>query len=218
MRLWWGTLGLMLCAPIHAAGVEPYDGSGPHTVYVVSHGWHTGFVLPSATLTSRVPELASRFDETPAIETGWGDQGFYQAEKITLMLALKAMFWPTPSVMHTVAVPRPAPEYFGHSDVRTLCLTDAQLGALGDFIASGFAHDEQGAVTEQQVGLYGDSQFYSGKGSYSLFKTCNNWTAKGLKAAGLPLLPIPHAGAGSVMASLKAAGAGARDAVCPAPQ
>ncbi|MGH9649716.1 MAG: DUF2459 domain-containing protein, partial [Terriglobales bacterium] len=36
-------------------------------------------------------------------------------------------------------------------------------------------------------GLYGDSRFYPARESFSLFRTCNVWTARGLRVAGLPI-------------------------------
>jgi hypothetical protein len=35
--------------------------------------------------------------------------------------------------------------------------------------------------------LYGDSRFYPGRESFSLLRTCNVWTAQGLRDAGLPV-------------------------------
>jgi hypothetical protein len=61
-------------------------------IYVVSHGWHTGFVVPASTIESRLPQLRDRFANAPYIEFGWGDKGFYQAKEITSGLTLQAIF------------------------------------------------------------------------------------------------------------------------------
>jgi len=36
-------------------------------------------------------------------------------------------------------------------------------------------------------GLYGDSRFYPARETFNLFRTCNVWTARGLRGAGLPV-------------------------------
>ena len=89
---------------------------GQNQVYVVSHGWHTGFVIPAPEIQGVIPELEQRFGDTPYIEFGWGDKGFYQAKETTLGLTLRAIFWPTESVVHSVAVPQKVEEYFLNSE------------------------------------------------------------------------------------------------------
>jgi hypothetical protein len=36
-------------------------------------------------------------------------------------------------------------------------------------------------------GLYGDSRFYPARETFHLFNTCNVWTARALRSAGLPV-------------------------------
>ena len=61
-------------------------------------------------------EIKSRFGETPYLEFGWGDKGFYQANEITSGITFKAVFWPTESVVHVVAVPKEPRIYFKNSE------------------------------------------------------------------------------------------------------
>ena len=51
------------------------------------------------------------------------------------------------------------------------------------------AYDRAGApvVAPLGPGLYGDSRFYPGWESFNLLRTCNVWTARGLRGAGLPI-------------------------------
>ena len=167
--------------PHIVSSAEEFEGSGQNEVYVVSHGWHTGFVIPAPEIQGVIPELEQRFRNTPYIEFGWGDKGFYQAKETTLELTLRAIFWPTESVVHSVAVPQKVEEYFSNSEVAKLCLSDGELSALIGFISRSFFRDKSGNLLELQKGIYGDSQFYSGVGDFYLMNTCNRWTAKGLK-------------------------------------
>ena len=178
---------------------EEFGGSGRNKVYVVSHGWHTGFVIPAPEIQKVMPELKQRFRNTPYIEFGWGDKGFYQAKETTSGLTLRAIFWPTESVVHSVAVPQKVEEYFSNSEVAKLCLNDGELSALIGFISSSFYRDKSGNLLELQKGIYGDSKFYSGVGDFYLMNTCNRWTAKGLKSIGMDISPTLKLTAGSVM-------------------
>ena len=185
--------------PYIVSSAEEFEGSGQNEVYVVSHGWHTGFVIPAPEIHGVIPELEQRFGNTPYIEFGWGDKGFYQAKETTLGLTLRAIFWPTESVVHSVAVPQKVEEYFSNSEVAKLCLNDGELSALIGFISSSFYRDKSGNLLELQKGIYGDSKFYSGVGDFYLMNTCNRWTAKGLKSIGMDISPTLKLTAGSVM-------------------
>ena len=185
--------------PHIVSSAEEFEGSGQNEVYVVSHGWHTGFVIPAPEIQGVIPELEQRFGNTPYIEFGWGDKGFYQAKETTLGLTLRAIFWPTESVVHSVAVPQKVEEYFSNSEVAKLCLNDGELSALIGFISSSFYRDRSGNLLELQKGIYGDSKFYSGVGDFYLMNTCNRWTAKGLKSIGMDISPRLKLTAGSVM-------------------
>ena len=176
-------------------------------LYVVSHGWHTGFVVPGDRIQLHIPELKKRFGNTPNIEFGWGDKDFYQAEEITTGLTLRSIFWPTDSVIHAVAVPENVNQYFSNSEVKTLCLSKGDYFSLLNFIASSFYKNQKGEVLETQGGIYGNSQFYKGVGDFSLLNTCNKWTAKGLKSAGMDISPAFKLTAGSIMTYLGKTGA-----------
>ena len=91
--------------PYIVSYAEKFEGSGQNEVYVVSHGWHTGFVIPAHEIQRVIPELEQQFGDTPYIEFGWRDNGFYQAKETTSGLILRAIFWPTELVLYSVAVP-----------------------------------------------------------------------------------------------------------------
>lgn len=173
-----------------------------HGVYIVSHGWHTGIVVPAESVQEDLTFLTGRFGNVPYYEIGWGDKGFYQAQEITVGLAVKAIFLPTESVMHIVAVPDSPPDYFSASEIIKLILTDEQLKSLNRFIGNSFYRNQKDEVVPLSKGLYGDSQFYRGEGDYYLFNTCNKWTAKGLRSAGFDLSTTFKLSAGSVMGYL----------------
>lgn len=156
-------------------------------VFVVNHGWHTGFVVSSESAYKQIPGLQSRFGDTDYIEFGWGDKGFYKANKITADLVVRAIFWPTESVVHTVSVPVKPSEFFPNSEIIKLCLSENAYAGLVRFIKNSFKQNNDKTLVSLSKGIYGNSQFFKGEGDYYLFNTCNKWTAKGLASAGLDI-------------------------------
>ncbi|MFD1691703.1 DUF2459 domain-containing protein [Azotobacter chroococcum] len=148
--------------PAVVPSLEGSAGKGDNEIYIVSHGWHTGFVLPADDVQRRLPELEKRFGNTAYIEFGWGDEGFYQAEEVTSRLMLKAILWPSESVMHVVAVPVAADEYFSGHEMAKLCLTDGELRSLVDFIEGSFYKDERGKYAGWEMASMGIASFTRG--------------------------------------------------------
>ena len=186
---------------VKATNNEP--ASGNKKVYVLNHGWHTSLVLPSADVAADLPELKKRFGKVPYIEFGWGDSGFYQAQKVTTGITLQALFWPSTAVIHAVAVPNSPDDYFPDSEVLAVCLTNQNYASLKNFVVNSFYRDEFGHLLQLKKGIYGDSQFYEGVGNYYFLNTCNKWTAKGLKSAGMNFSTTFKLTARSVMSYIK---------------
>ncbi len=186
-------------------------------IIVVDHGWHTGFVFPADDVIRKIPVLKDRFSDAPYLEFGWGDQGFYQATEKNTGLTMKAIFWPTDTVVHVVAIPLLPSEFYFNAEVFEGCISNQGYAALIDYVVNSFAVNDYGDIIEIKSGIYGNSQFYKGVGKYYLTNTCNKWTAKGLKSAGMDIFPAFKLTSGSIMNYLrkmdprKARGAGVRE-------
>jgi uncharacterized protein (TIGR02117 family) len=186
--------------------VEPENNTAsiyPIRLFVVSHGWHTGIVVPARELNSVVPELESRFGVVPYYEIGWGDKMFYQAREGTTDLALQAIFRSEGAVLHVVAVPTDPRVFFSGSGVTGTCISVAGLKSLKAFLAGSFSRDAAGRLIPLSQGIYRGSQFYLGEGRYHLLNTSNKWTAKALRSAGMDILPAFKLTAGSIMRYLQ---------------
>lgn len=169
-----------------------------HIVYVTGHGWHTGLVLRTDDVPASVLPEVLDFQGAEFVEFGWGDEGFYRAKKITPGLVAKAALIPTPSVLHLAGFNGRVDEFFTASDLIALSLDDAQFEQLCEFLSASF--DRTGETPDNLgQGLYGRSRFYRANGSYYFPKTCNVWTARALKAAGLPTRPAASLTAESVL-------------------
>jgi len=168
-------------------------------IFIVSHGWHTGFVVPLKAVKEKIPELENRFRRTQLLEIGWGEKDFYQSNDFSLTSAASAILWPTDSVMHVVSIPKKVEKFFPNSKVVKICLREKQFSSLILFISNGFFRDKNGNIEELQKGLYGNSQFYKGVDDFHLMNTCNIWVAKGLQSAGLEISTTYKLTASSVM-------------------
>lgn len=162
----------------------PAPGEPVTVVYLVNHGMHAGLVMP------RTDAVAGRdFADAAWLEVGWGDRAYYQAPAPTTADLLRAALWPTPSTLHVVGFSGPVDAYFPRGEILRFDLSVAEGTALAAFIHAAFARDAQGQPQPLGPGLYGTSRFYAARQRYHLFENCNEWAARALRTAGLPLWP-----------------------------
>jgi uncharacterized protein (TIGR02117 family) len=206
---------MVVCGATGAASAaDPQVPVSQHIpVHVVSNGWHAGLLLPAASLNAWVPSLAERFPQAQAYEVGWGDEGFYQAREVSVGLAFQALFASRGSLLHVVGVTRPAKVFAPGQDVVTWCVSADQLQSMAQRIAQAFELGADGKPVPKGRGLYGDSQFYQARGTYSWRHTCNRWSAEVLQAGGLPIASPWSLTADSVLSAVRQAG---RQASCAA--
>jgi len=181
----------------------PGESEPRKTIYLVSHGWHAGIVLRRADIPDSIwPELGD-FPDAQYLEVGWGDMDFYQTPDPHMGLILKAALLPTASVLQIVGFNRSVPAYFPYSEIIRIELSSASFEHLSSTIAASFATDEAGNTTSLGPGLYGNSRFYLSRETYHLFNTCNVWTARALRAAGLPITPATATKVESLMSQAR---------------
>jgi uncharacterized protein (TIGR02117 family) len=193
-------------------GLYPPAADAPRkTIFVVSHGWHTGLVLPKADLREAKWPMLQDFPHAEYLEFGWGDAGYYPAEHGTLWLAIKAVCWPTPSVIHVAGIEKDVTNSFPESDVVQIDLSEAGLERLSEFIQREFQLSIAGKPIPAGKGLYGDSRFYQGRSKFYFPKMCNQWTACALRAAGCPIRPLTSVSSGKVISKTKKIGRSIQD-------
>ncbi|KQT71348.1 hypothetical protein ASG51_10405 [Methylobacterium sp. Leaf465] len=169
-------------------------------IALVSHGWHSGLVLPRAALTGAgsgpaLASIATQFRAYPQIEFGWGEARFYRATptlaQFDLGLALAALFTPggRAGVVQVVGLERPVRDSFPYSDLVPLRVSKPGLARLLARLEGSFRLVD-GQPAAGGPGLYGPSLFYDGAGRFSYANVCNHWAARLLHAAGLPITPV----------------------------
>jgi uncharacterized protein (TIGR02117 family) len=207
MRIALLLLSLILfgCTSAPAPSALQRTGGEWRTLYVVNHGLHTGLVIARTDLLEVLPGLAETFGEGDFIELGWGDEDYYRAAQPTLGLALQALFWPTASALHVLAIGGDPRQVFAGSELIEVRVAEDGYRQLLGFVAARFARSSAGALTELGPGQYDRSRFYRAEGRYSMLYTCNTWVAEALATGGCPLAFASAATAGQVMARLRQA-------------
>ena len=218
---WWSAvrrlgLGLAITASLFVVAVIatarwgdrsvwPAAPGAPVTeVFVVSHGYHAGIIVPRKALAeqgnrrglSALAYVATRFADYDRLEIGWGDEGFYRevptAQSLTVALAVRALLRPgNPSVLHVVGVKDDPRAMFPLSDLVRIDLGAAGFERLAEKLDATFARGPDGLRPEEVgPGLYGASLFFRANGAFHLFSVCNHWIARLLDAAGVPTAPV----------------------------
>jgi uncharacterized protein (TIGR02117 family) len=199
-------VGLMVFSTAAAGCAKSIEGLYPPApaelvkpIFVINHGWHTGIAVWRAHIPEGVwPEQADLAD-SEYLEVGWGNREFYMAPEGTLGLALKAVLWPSPGVLHVVGFDGPVQQFFPQREIVEILISDRGFQRLAAFIGDAYAKDGSGRTMALRRGQYANSHFYAAREKYFLLKTCNTWTASALRSAGLPITSLYAVGAGNVM-------------------
>ncbi len=114
---------------------------------------------------------------------GWGERDFYMLTPsmadLKLSKALKALFLSNASVIDVKGY-QSIPNYF---EVKCIKVNQKDYLRLMEFIQATFQVDAKGRKIRLGDGHTANAGFYAANGSYSILKTCNSWTAEGLRRA-----------------------------------
>ena len=205
IRIWilFLAVSCSTCAAPIRETLAPSESEPRKTIYLVNHGWHAGIVLRRADIPDNIWPKLGNFPDMEYLEVGWGDMDYYQIPDSHLGFILKAALLPTASVLHIVGFNGHVPAYFPFSEIIRIELSSAGFELLSRTIASSFALDKAGNTTSPSPGLYGNSRFYLSRETYHLFNTCNVWTARALRTAGLPITPATATSVGNLMSQAR---------------
>lgn len=185
------TLLLYLFAGL-VGGAIPAGGQAPPErgirIYVEDNGIHTGIVLPKHAEGVGFDDLVAprdiadpRYAEHGWLSIGWGDRAFYIGTPtwgdVRPATIAAAAIGSDAVVLHVGHLPEPV----GEPGVYPVMLTPDQYRRLVAAIRASFA---DGAPV-QGYGPY--DAFYVAHGRYSAVETCNAWTGRMLRAAGVPM-------------------------------
>jgi uncharacterized protein (TIGR02117 family) len=189
-------------APLREA-YPPARGEPLTSISVVSHGWHTGIAVRPADIPEGVWSEHRQLGAAEQLEVAWGDRDFYMAPRGTLRLALRAAFWSSASVLHIAAFDRRVDQVFRGQEIVHVGLSHQGLRRLARFFHDAYARDLAGEIIPLGEGQYASSRFYAAREKYFLLRTCNTWTARALREAGLPIEPLQVVTAAGLMDEIR---------------
>ncbi len=186
---------LYLAAAGLGAGIVTNSGRVPPAegvrIYVADNGVHTDLILPAADFLdfARPEHLADpRYGAEPYLAFGWGNRDFYLHTAtwgdVNPWRVAKALAGAGSTVLHVAHVPEPR----AGGPVRALLLRPEEYRRLVAYVRGTAA---AGPVVR---GYGARDAFYSARGGYSGLRTCNEWTGRGLREAGVPMgvwTPLP---------------------------
>lgn len=158
-------------------------------IYVEDNGIHTGIVLPKHAAGMGFDDLVRggdladpRYAGHGWLSIGWGDRAFYLGTPrwadVRPATIAAAAIGSDAVVLHVGHLPEPV----GEPGVYPVMLTPDQYRRLVTAIRASFA-----ARTDPVHGYGPSDAFYVARGRYSAVETCNAWTGRMLRAAGVPM-------------------------------
>ena len=179
---------LVACAAPPPNPALPQDGTPRVAIYLVTHDKHSGIAVRRAEIPAGLWPETRDFPRADYLEVGWGDRDYYYGRNQGSGDALRAAFgFNNPSVLHVVGVRGTLMQNFPASEIIELMLSREGFEHLVRYIHDAYDRAGAPAVAPLGAGLYGDSRFYPARESFNLLRTCNVWTARGLRGAGLPV-------------------------------
>lgn len=171
---------------------DPAPGAPEVEAYVTSNGVHTDLVLPlqAGEVDWRpvfAPAHARRArEDADFVAIGWGDREFYLNTptwaELTPGRALGALLGRNPAALQVRWLRR---EELPPQHTWRLPLSAAQYRRLARHVHAALPGGQARPIAGAHPGMHG--AFYAAAGRYHLLYTCNNWSAEGLRAAGLPV-------------------------------
>ena len=157
--------------------------------WVLSNGVHTDFVFPIRSTATDWQQLFPLVDfkavppDAEFITIGWGDREFYLNTPtwadLTASRAVGALLGGNRALIHVSYLQR---GQLGNGAYK-LPLSQAQYAQLVDYVRATLPSGQAIPITSAH---YGDNDaFYEAEGGYNLFETCNTWTGRGLRHAGV---------------------------------
>jgi uncharacterized protein (TIGR02117 family) len=171
-------------------------------IHVFREGFHTHLVVPASLLLEYIPALKQQLQNCPWARIGWGDFQYYGAPQQTLLSAARALLLPSTAVIAVLGVNSIHDQVSSTNRVYSIKSNQRIEDALAQFIAGYFRQGSQGQLTQVRKKPSGEV-FFKARGIYMFINTCNNWTSRGLRIAGLRCQPLLNFFPGQVEKSVR---------------
>jgi uncharacterized protein (TIGR02117 family) len=188
--------GVVLLSALAASGCasvrSPVFDAPPESlrsIYVVRRGWHTGVALPTADWPNQDWSVLAQFAEADYLEFGWGDRRFYQSEPNTFWETVRAVLWPTPSVVHVIGLENPVVDNAHALDIVEVRVPIDRLTVLATAIEQEFTSRAPTQTGTLLVSTPDPNAFFKARRRFFFPRMCNWWTASRLREAGCLVTP-----------------------------
>ncbi len=161
-------------------------------IFIETNGIHVSIIVPTIVDNGILSDkLQASHLSNPAYHSeyamiGWGHKGVYQNAQnwndLTLSDATSAAFGTGESLLHVYYRPNPNPNNFR----KKIRITHKQYAHILNNIAANFQYDKNGKLRIYE-GYGDDNIFYAANGQYSAVNTCNTWTGRILREAGIKI-------------------------------
>jgi uncharacterized protein (TIGR02117 family) len=164
------------------------DSTDKKEIHLIKQYWHTAIVIDNNDIDPEILPEVEYFKDFSLLDFGWGDEEFYQHPGFDSGLAVKALFYATPSTLRVEGIRVSKDTYFNISEIVVrILVTEEQLNKIVNFISSTLLRNNDGSpeiLSEQGLGRI---IFFKANGNYHLFNTCNTWLASCLVSAGIDI-------------------------------
>jgi uncharacterized protein (TIGR02117 family) len=170
----------------------PFSPDQQVQIFFLNNRYHVEICLPASLCPFRDEIFEVRGDVGPEggyYCFGWGDRVFYPVtpflEDLNPELVFRALFLPTSAAIRISFYDGPI-----RGDIVTPYRADRQTverlyGFIDSYLNRGSSGELQVIPPETVNPVYGDSLFLEASGTYSLLFTCNNWSSRALRQAGI---------------------------------
>jgi uncharacterized protein (TIGR02117 family) len=159
-------------------------------IYISNQGIHTDIIVPvkneffNWNQYLRLSEIGRDSNyEYQYLSFGWGDRAFMletpTSATINPVTAFNALFLPTPSTVQVQGY-RVLPQ---NKETKCVKISGSNYLKIVKFIKSSFQLDAGGNKIKISYGYHNSDSFYEANGSYSILRSCNDWTAEALRKA-----------------------------------
>ena len=188
--LYFSAAFILAIIPVNTSVLQ--SGNGFVTIYLITNGAHTDFVLPVKneykdwSYLIAYTQSRSEISDQTYIAFGWGDKQFYMEtptwSDLRVTTAFRALFFLGTGALHVTV----------HEGIQTgegsvsVHISSKQYQQIVSYIEKTFQHDSTGnVILIPNISYSPFDCFFEAHGTFSLFYTCNSWVNVGLTQSGL---------------------------------
>ena len=177
-------------------------------IYIYNTGIHTDILVPVKNKTwdwqehLNIKSIAHPSFSINYLAFGFGDRAYfletYSGTSLPIKTTFKALFLPTPSAIRVLAYQNIPQQY----QIKCVMISTYNYFKLMEFINNSFQFDAQGNRINLTIDPNYGGGFYAAKDTYSILRSCNDWTGEALRLAGVNT-PLWSGLSSSIMYHLK---------------